>query len=78
MRIVSCGNGSGYIYGSLMIIVNKAGRFVDARILDSEKEDSEIEHGTYAGYRKKCRCDLCTKANTAYLKAYRERTGRKK
>lgn len=72
MRVISCGGGYGYIFGALMITVNKVGGFVDATIFDNEVEHIKVlpPHGTQARYRT-CKCEACTKANSDYHKARR-------
>ena len=41
--------------------------------------DGAIRHGTRYSYtRKRCRCDLCRKANADYIRGYYHDTGRRR
>lgn len=38
---------------------------------------STSDHGTTARYARGCRCDACRRANAAYMRDFRRRTGSK-
>jgi 5-methylcytosine-specific restriction endonuclease McrA len=40
----------------------------------SDEEQTTRQHGTYAMYRRgKCRCEMCSEAGRAYMRAWHER-----
>jgi hypothetical protein len=40
------------------------------------KRDEDVPHGTFARYRRGCRCDECRAHDTAAKRDWRRRTGR--
>lgn len=41
----------------------------------SAERSVPIQHGTWQGYARYCRCNACTAAHADYQREYRERTG---
>lgn len=63
---VICGGPTGWRAGSTSLTG-------DETCLECRRDPAKRDHGTYANYRRGCRCSACVQANRDEWKAYRDR-----